>query len=169
MRVRVIGDCDSAKAVRGYLRAAGVAVVDELPGPDSAGYTLHIAETSGDAIVCDSHPSDLERHVLDILHEFLLKLRERKPPITKPEVQIIRQGGQIHGEREISLGVPQMDLLLQDVAERAIFLGLLRTMKWGTPEAPAPESTAAIAAALPPAPPPPIPPFWKRVKAVFRP
>lgn len=130
MRIKIIGECNSAKVLRGYLRMAGVCVTDVLP-PAAANFILRIEEGPQDLIICDSVPSELEKHVLEILHEFLSKLPN------KPDVQLRRSGGQVRGDRELLLIVPAADPLQQDAAERAAYLGLLRTTRWGDLPAPA--------------------------------
>jgi hypothetical protein len=121
VRISVQGDADSAKAVRGYLRNAGVLVKDSFPG-----YTVRIETSSKNKeIICDSVPSELETNILFILHEYLTDLPE------KHDVVLRRAGGDVRGDREIKFILPAFDEPQCCAAERAIYLGVLRTIRWG--------------------------------------
>jgi hypothetical protein len=128
LRIVIHGDCNSAKAARAYLRNAGVAVCDSAPAL-AARYTVTIEESAEtQQLVCDSVPSELETNILGVLHEYL------DPMTEKQDVILRRAGGQVRGEREIRFIVPAVRFDLQDAAERAIYLGILKTIKWGVPK-----------------------------------
>ncbi len=70
MRIKVIGDGPSARALRGLLRKAGFAVTEFLPADvvtelPSGGYVVYVEE-SADArnILFDSVDSELEANIL---------------------------------------------------------------------------------------------------------
>ena len=77
MRIKVIGDCDSARSLRGLLRKAGFAVTEFLPAQlvtelPSGGYVIYIEESAinladaeaGKNILFDSVDSELEANIL---------------------------------------------------------------------------------------------------------
>jgi hypothetical protein len=127
MRVKVIGECDSARALRGLLRQAGFAVVEFLPADvvkfaPVAGYVVTIEEGAHSVpgkgslgIYIDSSDCPLERNVLRHISQ-----------LTKRPVLLDRQGGKVHSDSEIRIIVPG-DADAQQAVEFGVLRGLLDT------------------------------------------
>ena len=109
MRIKVIGDCDSARALRGLLRKAGFAVTEFLPAQlvtelPSGGYVIYIEESAinladaeaGKNILFDSVDSELEANILRHVTQ-----------LTPHPVVVDRPGGAVHSDREIRIVVPK--------------------------------------------------------------
>ena len=147
MRIKVIGENDCARALRGLLRKAGFAVSEFLPAAlvremPSGGYVIYIEEAedvrpdscnperpvrrsgsgSGSGqIYFDSVDCELERNIL----------RHVTPLSTRPVV-VDRPGGVVHSDREIRILVPA-DEREQQAVEFGVLRGLLDTVH-GTPQ-----------------------------------
>ncbi len=105
MRIKVIGDCDSARALRGLLRKAGFAVTEFLPAGlvtelPSGGYVVYIEESPESSglknILFDSVDSELEANILRHVTQ-----------LTPHPVVVDRPGGVVHSDREIRIVVPK--------------------------------------------------------------
>ncbi len=102
MRVKVIGENDCARAVRGLLRKAGLAVTEVMPaellklgqGP-AAGYVVRIEQSNEPLIHFDSVDCELEAKIL----RHVTQLSARPVVVDRP-------GGQVHSDREIRIVVP---------------------------------------------------------------
>ena len=119
MRIKIIGDCDSARALRGLLRKAGFAVTEFLPAElvtelPSGGYVVYVEESAeAQHILFDSVDSELEANIL------------RHVTLLSPNPVVVdRPGGEVHSDREIRIVVPR-----QGRGEReagAVEFGVLR-------------------------------------------
>lgn len=101
MRIKIIGECESARALRGLLHQAGFALTDFLPtgvlvhGP-LAGYVVRIEESAAGGQICfDSVECELERAILRHITQ-----------LSPSPVVLDRPGGQVHSDREIRILVP---------------------------------------------------------------
>jgi len=117
MRIKIIGDNDCARALRGLLRKAGFAVseylapqlVKELP---SGGYVIYIEEApAGAAIHFDSVDCELEANIL-----------HHVTALWKSAVGLNRPGGRVHSDQEIRILVPPGN----EAAALAVEFGVLR-------------------------------------------
>jgi hypothetical protein len=136
MRIKVTGECESARALRGLLRKAGFVVSDALPevGP-VAGYTITIEESDQSGwIHVDSVDGELEAAVL----------RQITKLSTHP-VSLDRPGGQVHSERELRVVVPAGDAAQQHAVEFGVLRGLLEVCA-PKPDQPAETPRASAAA-----------------------
>ena len=107
MRIRVLGDCLSARALRGDLSRAGFAVTDT-----GARYTLHIEEGYAGEILVDSIDGQIDRAITEHLRA-----------LTTTPIKVQTAGG-IQSEFEIRMSVPP-DQAEQANIEKAILRGLL--------------------------------------------
>ncbi len=124
MRIKVIGENDCARALRGLLRKAGFAVSEFLPAAvvremPSGGYVIYIeeAEDVRGQIYFDSVDCELEANVL----------RHVTALSTKPVV-VDRPGGVVHSDREIRILVPRVFPGEQMAVEFGVLRGLLDTV-----------------------------------------
>lgn len=130
MRIKVIGDCDSARALRGLLRKAGFAVTEFLPAAlvaelPSGGYVVYLEESSeGEKILFDSVDSELEANILRHVTQ-----------LTPRPVVVDRPGGAVHSDREIRIVVPTGSEREATAVEFGVLRGLLDTVH-GAPRAP---------------------------------
>src|SRR3989449_3687863 len=121
MRIKIIGDNDCARALRGLLRKAGFAVseylapelVKDLPG---GGYVVYIdpapaAGPGGGMIHFDSVDCELEANIL-----------RHVTSLWKSPVGLNRPGGRVHSDQEIRILVP----LGNEAAALAVEVGVLR-------------------------------------------
>jgi len=116
MRIKVLGECESARALRGLLRKAGFAVTDSLPaaGP-LAGYTIIVEESDQSGwIHVDSVDCELEAAIL----RHITKLSPHPVSLDRP-------GGQVHSEREVRIVVPAGNQAQQLAVEFGVLRGLL--------------------------------------------
>jgi len=123
MRIRVLGECDSARALRGLLRKAGFAVTEVLPaellksaqGP-AAGYVIRIEESHAVAtgIEFDSIDCELEAAILRHVTQ-----------LSPNPVVLDRPGGQVHSDREIRIVVPAGEEREQQAVEFGVLRGLV--------------------------------------------
>ncbi len=123
MRIKVIGECESARALRGLLKLGGLAVVNVLPGdggvkpPLHGGLVISLEESApGLDIHFDSVDSDLERLVLKHVTQ-----------LTARPVRVDRQGGQVHSDRELRIVVPAQERE-RIAVEYGVLRGLLEMM-----------------------------------------
>ncbi|MGH9776556.1 MAG: hypothetical protein ACRD50_16615 [Candidatus Acidiferrales bacterium] len=122
MRVKIVGECTSAKSIRSLLRKAGIAVTEFLPADavtklPSGGYLITIEESESPNIAFDSADSQLERNILR--HVSLL---------SKLPVIVDRPGGMVHSDCEIRLIVPRNDSEQQIAVEFGVLRGLVDTI-----------------------------------------
>jgi len=121
MRIKIIGDNDCARALRGLLRKAGFAVseylapelVKDLPG---GGYVVYIDPAPGagpgvGTIHFDSVDCELEANIL-----------RHVTALWKSPVGLNRPGGRVHSDQEIRILVP----LGNEAAALAVEFGVLR-------------------------------------------
>ncbi len=104
MRIKIIGECESARALRGLLHQAGFALSEFLPaavlvhGP-VAGYVISVEEATAPnmagQIYVDSAECELERAILRHITQ-----------LAPSPVILDRPGGQVHSDREIRILVP---------------------------------------------------------------
>jgi hypothetical protein len=134
MRIKVIGECDCARALRGLLRKAGFAVSEFLPAEvikemPSGGYVVRIDEgPAGLPLYFDSVHSELERNILRHVTE-----------LSARAVVLDRPGGQVHSDREIRIVVPAGAAAEQNAVEFGVLRGLVDTVgggKLGVPRVP---------------------------------
>ncbi len=142
MRIKIIGDCESARALRGLLRKAGFAVVEFLPAEVVAalpggGYVVEIeeGEAGRPGIYFDSIDSELEANIL-----------RHTAALSPLPVTVDRPGGKVRSDREIRIVVPAGNVREQAAVEYGVLRGLMDTIH-GTEK---------------PAGKPPIP-WWRRV------
>ncbi len=119
MRIKVVGESDCAKSLRGLLRKAGFAVVEYLPNDavrtmPSGGYVVHIEEgPSGEQLYLDSVDCELEANIL-----------RHVTALSKGPVVVDRPGGQVHSDREIRMvvaaGAPEQALAVEFGVLRAL-------------------------------------------------
>ncbi len=118
MRIKIIGESETARALRGLLRQAGFAVTEFLPADavtaaPIAGYVVRIEDTPGQHILFDSVDCELEaaivRHVTQL---------------SALPVIVDRPGGEVHSDREIRIAVPR-DPQQQTAVEFGVLRGLL--------------------------------------------
>ena len=128
MRIKIIGENDTAKALRALLRKAGFAVCEFLPAEavthsPEAGYAITIEEGGGFAslpagrsgwIHLDSVDSELEAAVFHHITQ-----------LSPHPVSVDRPGGQVHSERELRIVVPQGDAAQTQAVEYGVLRGLL--------------------------------------------
>lgn len=123
MRIKVIGECDCARALRGLLRKGGFAVSEFLPAEvikemPSGGYVVRIDEGSAGApLYFDSVHSELERNILRHVTE-----------LSPRAVVLDRPGGQVHSDREIRIVVPRGNEREQSAVEFGVLRGLVDTV-----------------------------------------
>jgi len=123
MRIKIIGDCESARALRGLLRKAGFAVTEVLPaellksaqGP-AAGYVIRIEEYRAvdTGIHFDSIDCELEAAILRHVTQ-----------LSPNPVVVDRPGGQVHSDREIRIVVPAGEEREQQAVEFGVLRGLV--------------------------------------------
>jgi hypothetical protein len=107
MRIRVLGECDTAKAVRGLLSQAGYLLSD-----GRANYTVHLEEVPGASrIVFDSIDCELERRIF----------RHTRDLIGQPIA--MQTAGGIQRDDEIRIVLPA-----RGSERHAVELGILRGM-----------------------------------------
>ena len=137
MRIKVVGENDVARSVRGMLRQAGFAVSEFLPadavvnGPQ-AGYVITIEETEGSGwIHLDSVDCPLERRVLQHI-----------TALSPQPVSIDRPGGEVHSERELRILLPKGDQAQATAVEFGVLRGFLELLgpsrSFGTAKMPEP-------------------------------
>jgi hypothetical protein len=128
MRIKIIGENDTAKALRALLRKAGFAVCEFLPAEavthsPEAGYAITIEEGGGSAslpagqsgwIHLDSVDSELEAAVFRHITQ-----------LSPHPVSVDRPGGQVHSERELRVVVPAGDAAQTQAVEYGVLRGLL--------------------------------------------
>ncbi len=129
MRVRIIGDGECARALRGLLRKAGFAVTDFLPGeavPGApfycplGGYAIQIEESAdprAEHIHFDSVDCELEANIL-----------KHVTALSKHAVVVDRPGGVVHSDREIRIVVPAHLPRQQIAVEFGVLRGLVDTV-----------------------------------------
>ncbi len=122
MRIRVIGDCDSARVLRGLLRKAGFAVTEILPAAlvtelPSGGYVVHLAEGDPGNILFDSVDSELERNILRHVTQ-----------LSPNPVVVDRPGGEVRSDREIRIVLPRGDAREAAAVEFGGLRGLMDTV-----------------------------------------
>src|SRR5207245_10418132 len=120
MRIKIIGDNDCARALRGLLRKAGFAVSEYLP-PElvkdlPGGYVVYIdpapgAGPGGGTIHFDSVDCELEANIL-----------RHVTALWKSPVGLNRPGERVHSDREIRILVPPGN----EAAALAVEFGVLR-------------------------------------------
>lgn len=116
MRIKVVGESDTAKALRLALQAAGVAVAPDLVEA-SAHFTLYIEEYAGPNIVFDSVDCELERNIL------------RHVSDNTPSDIVVRRGaGDIEADDKIKLLVPRNAQEIKAV-EVGVLRGILDTVR----------------------------------------
>src|SRR5437899_748589 len=116
MRVQIDGDGVLARSARGYLRRAGVAVVNENPD-----YLIAIEQTDTPFVTFYSVDCELE---LCILRE----VRRR----TKSPVLISANGRE--SDRIIAIAVPDRNLHLEVTVAHGILQGVLESLRFEKPE-----------------------------------
>ncbi len=144
MRIKVIGENDCARALRGLLRKAGFAVSEYLPREallemPSGGYVVAIQEHQADEIHFDSVDCEFEGNILRHI-----------TALSKKPVLIDRPGGEVHSDRDIRILVPAHLPEQQMAVEFGVLRGLLDTVGFGREEKKQ-------------APQPPTKPWWKRI------
>jgi len=123
VRIKVIGECDCARALRGLLRKSGFAVSEFLPaevvkGLPSGGYVVRIEEgQAGAPLYFDSADSELEINIL-----------RHVTALSPCAVTVDRPGGQVHSDREIRIVVPRGNEREQIAVEFGVLRGLLDTV-----------------------------------------
>ncbi len=125
MRIKVIGDGDCARALRGLLRKAGFAVTEFLPAEvvralPSGGYVIRLEEgpaRPGGHVYFDSIDCELEASILR--HVTLLS----PLPVT-----VDRPGGQVRSDREIRIVIPCGNVREQAAVEYGVLRGLMDTV-----------------------------------------
>jgi hypothetical protein len=141
MRIRIMGDCMSARSLRNLLRSAGFAVTETAPAVVRTmplfGYTIYLEEHTDGRIHLDSVDSELEQKIFRHISQ-----------LTPTPVVIDRQGGQVHSDREIRILIPCASDQDQQAVELGVLRGLLDTV--GDPRAP--EATLPM----------PKKPWWQR-------
>jgi hypothetical protein len=130
MRIKVVGECETANALRGLLRRAGFAVVEFLPHEvvrdlPSGGYVIHLVPCDSLAIGFDSVDSELEASIL----RHVTQLSARPVVVDRP-------GGQIHSDREIRILVPEGDPQQTAAVEYGVLRGLMDMVKLKIPALP---------------------------------
>jgi hypothetical protein len=142
MRIKIIGEGESACALRGMLRQAGFAVTEFLPaaallnGPQ-AGYVITIEEAEASGwIHLDSVDCPLERHILQHI-----------TALSPHPVSIDRPGGEVHSERELRILVPKGDQAQATAVEFGVLRGFLELIgpsrSFGTAKMPEPPMPAS--------------------------
>jgi hypothetical protein len=123
MRIKIIGENEVARSVRGLLRQAGFAVTEFLPadavlhGPQ-AGYVVTIEETETSGwIHLDSVDCPLERRIL-----------QHVTALSPHPVSIDRPGGEVHSERELRILVPKGDSGQATAVEFGVLRGFLELL-----------------------------------------
>ena len=126
MRIKVVGENDCARALRGLLRQAGFAVSEFLPtdpprrvNAPSAGYVISVVESEGgENILFDSVDCPLEANIL-----------RHVTALSKLPVLLDRPGGEVHSDREIRISVPACGGEAQQLAvEFGVLRGLMDTV-----------------------------------------
>jgi len=124
MRIKVIGDSPSARALRGLLRKAGFAVTEFLPADvvtalPSGGYVLYVEESAeARKILFDSVDSELEANILRHVTQ-----------LSPNPVVVDRPGGAVHSDREIRIVVPHGDEREAAAVEFGVLRGLMDTVR----------------------------------------
>lgn len=117
MRIRVLGDCDSAKAVRGYLIDGGLLVDDTVYG-----YTVEIEETDSTIPVIDAIDSKLESAIVNAV-----------AMLAGTQILLDRPGPN-RSDTHIRISVPRSFSIVQkDAVERGIRGGFENMLKIGKP------------------------------------
>jgi hypothetical protein len=116
MRIAVLGDCLSAKAVRGLLEQAGYVVVSK-----GQQYTLKIAESAEPSVIVDGVDCELERHVVNEIAKLI-----------DGDI-VLRRAGGVQSDVELSIIVPANDDV-RIAVERGIVRGFMRTARRPIPE-----------------------------------
>ncbi|HYA97297.1 MAG TPA: hypothetical protein VEH49_04315, partial [Methylomirabilota bacterium] len=124
MRITIIGENDTARALRALLRKARFAVGDcraaeagaQARAPlGGAGYSISIEESAATGwIHLDSVASELEAAVFHHVAE-----------LSPHPVSVDRPGGQVHHERELRIVVPADDPAQAQAVEYGVLRGLL--------------------------------------------
>jgi hypothetical protein len=153
MRIKIIGENDTAKALRTLLRKAGFAVCEFLPAEavtqaPVAGYVITIEESGQSGwIHLDSVDSELEGAVLRHITQ-----------LSPHAVSVDRPGGQIHSERELRIVVPAGSPAGDAAQAQAVEYGVLRGLL---------EILGPKPLKLPEPPAPAKPSWWKRFLGVL--
>jgi hypothetical protein len=149
MRIKIIGESDTAKALRGLLRKAGFAVCEFLPAevvmhaPD-AGYAITIEEGEHSGwIHLDSVDSELEAAVFKHITQ-----------LSPHPVSVDRPGGVVHSERELRIIAPAGDAAQAQAVEYGVLRGLLELLGPKPLKMPEPPQLAKFG-------------LWKRLAGVF--
>lgn len=132
MRIRVDGDCDSAKAVRGYLADGGFLVDDDVYS-----YSVCVEETDSPVPVVDGIHCKLESEIVNAIAQ-----------LANTQVILDRPGAN-RSDRSIKIGVPVSFTTQQkDAVERGVRGGFENMLKAPAevlaPVAPQPSAAAPI-------------------------
>jgi hypothetical protein len=120
MRIKIIGENDTARALRALLRKAGFAVSELLPSEvvtnsPLAGYAITVEEGEQSGwIHLDSVDSELEAAVFKHVTQ-----------LSPHPVSVDRPGGEVHSERELRIVVPAGDA----AQAQAVEYGELRALQ----------------------------------------
>ncbi len=123
MRIKVIGENNCARALRGLLRKGGFAVSEFLPAAvvremPSGGYVIRVEESrAAGQILFDSVDCEFERNILRHVTQ-----------LSPNPVMVDRPGGQVHSDREIRIVVPAEDEREQQAVEFGVLRGVLDTV-----------------------------------------
>lgn len=149
MRIKIIGENETAKALRGLLRKAGFAVCEFLPAevvvhaPD-AGYAIIIEEGEHSGwIHLDSVDSELESAVFKHITQ-----------LSPHPVSVDRPGGEVHSERELRIIAPAGDVVQAQAIEYGVLRGLLELLGPKPLKMPEPPQPAKFG-------------LWKRLAGIF--
>ncbi len=147
MRVRIIGDGECARSLRGLLRKAGFAVVEFLP-PEvvkalpSGGYVIHIELAAASPTRASTEPWI---HFDSVDCELEANILKHVTALSKHPVVVDRPGGVVHSDREIRIVVPAHLPGQQMAVEFGVLRGLVDTVGKLVPVLPQPQ------------------PWWKRI------
>ncbi len=128
MRIKIIGESECARALRGLLRKAGFAVSEILPASivtelPSGGYVVRVEEGPAEGhIYFDSMDSELERNILRHVTQ-----------LSPLPVTVDRPGGEVHSDREIRIVVPRDAEREAAAVEFGVLRGLMDTVSASGP------------------------------------
>ena len=123
MRIKVIGDSECARALRGLLRKAGFAVTEFLPAEvvralPSGGYVIRLEEGPAEShVYFDSIDCELEASILRHVTQ-----------LSPLPVTVDRPGGQVRSDREVRIVVPTGNAREQAAVEFGVLRGLCDTV-----------------------------------------
>ena len=123
MRIKVIGDSECARALRGLLRKAGFAVTEFLPAEvvralPSGGYVIRLEEGPAEShVYFDSIDCELEASILRHVTQ-----------LSPLPVTVDRPGGQVRSDREVRIVVPTGNAREQGAVEFGVLRGLWDTI-----------------------------------------